>query len=113
MSLGSMRDLVTIEQLTETADAILGQTSSWKELETVPGEVRPLAGRELYQAQAVQPFLSHRVTIRYLEALSAAKHRLRWKSRANEVLEIKAAPNVDARRRFQVIDCIQRVSSSS
>jgi SPP1 family predicted phage head-tail adaptor len=107
-----MRERLILEQLTETPDTIGGQADSWSELDDVPGDVQPLEGRELYQAQAVVPMLSHRVTIRYRDDVAVDKHRFRWLP-SKALLEIRALVNRDGRRRFLVADCVQRPSSSS
>lgn len=71
--------LVTFEQPTETNTR--GEvTVTWSELFEEWAEVKPLQGREYYQAAQVHAEVTHRVTIVYRSGVTA-KCRIRWGDR--------------------------------
>jgi SPP1 family predicted phage head-tail adaptor len=71
MMAGRLRKTVTIEQVTETRDSMGGVVETWATLDKVRAEIRPMRGRELWDAQRVNPELTHVVTIRFLEGVDA------------------------------------------
>lgn len=69
MQAGKLRHRVTIEQRTQTFDANGSPTDTWTAFATVWASVEPLSGRELLNAEQIQPVVSHRVRLRYLSGV--------------------------------------------
>ncbi|HXH05858.1 MAG TPA: phage head closure protein [Vicinamibacterales bacterium] len=85
--IGRLRQLVTIERKTVTADPQGGRSETWTPIATdVWAEVTPLSGRELLQLQAQQVavIVTHRVRIWYRAGLSP-QMRLRLGSRVFQI----------------------------
>jgi SPP1 family predicted phage head-tail adaptor len=65
MRAGDLRHTITIQQKTETADAMGGIVQTWSDVVTVRAEVRALSGREFFAAQQVNSEISVKIRIRY------------------------------------------------
>lgn len=105
-AVGPMRHRVEIQERITSRGSYGEVVPEWATVATVWGEVLPLSGRELYQAQAVRPDVTHRVTVRYREGLSP-RNRLFIDG---DIYEIFAVLNPDGRKRYHTCDCIQRVT---
>lgn len=71
MRAGLLRDLVEVQRL---APARPGAPVAWEPVHLgVPAEVEYLTGRELFEARSVVERASVRVTIRWLDGLTAAE----------------------------------------
>ncbi len=72
--------------------------------------IEPLSGRELFQAQAVNPELSHRVKIRYHAGIVSSM-RIRYGSRIFEIV----SPPIDTgeRHRELVLMCKEMIQNGS
>ena len=88
-----LRQRVTIEQPSESADGAGGTTRSWTTLATVWAELLPLRGAENLLAFQQQAELTHRVTLRYRDDVTTAM-RLSYDSR---VFNIRSTRNVEER----------------
>ena len=88
-----MRQRVTIQQATETADTAGGTTRSWSDVATVWAEVLPLGGGRIERlfANQLQAEASHRITIRYRSGVTTAMRI----SYAGRVFNIRSVTNVN------------------
>lgn len=102
-SIGSMRERITIQQEgSQTADSGGGYTQSWATFASdIPAKVEPASGAERIIGQKLAPIVSHAVTIRYLDGVTAGM-RVAWGSK---YLNIRAVINDEARERFMVLAC--------
>lgn len=103
--IGPMRQRVTIQARTTAADAYGAPVATWADVATRWGEVLPLSGRELWQAQQVRPDVTLKVRLRYYDGLTP-KHRLKVGAR---VLEVESVVNPDGRNRFHECLCKEEV----
>lgn len=62
---GHLNRRLTIQQRAATPDSFGQQSTTWSDLMTVWACIKPLAGRELVSAQAINAETTHEVTIRY------------------------------------------------
>jgi SPP1 family predicted phage head-tail adaptor len=111
MDPGRMRDRVTIETPSTTADAGGDRVTTWAQLATpatVAAAVEPLSGREFTYAKSFAATVSHRVTIRYRADVTA---RCRLTTARGEVLAVNAAIDPERRRRWLECYCTQVVST--
>ena len=66
LSSGALPQRVTIHLLTEQPDGHDGVVDVWTPVHRrVPARIRPLAGRDLERARAIDPRITHDVTFRY------------------------------------------------
>lgn len=108
MKIGALNKRITIEQRSETKDAYGQKVTTWTELATVWGEVRPIGGRERLAAMAYESALTHTVAIRYrcdvLPVIEADALRITYGDRT---LQVTGARDLDERHRYIVFDCIE------
>ncbi|MEM8865372.1 MAG: phage head closure protein [Planctomycetota bacterium] len=93
----SRRHRVTFERENRQGGDFGDGTVSWDAIEkNVPASIKPLTGRELIVAQQVQSQLTHRITIRWSEAMAkvTTKDRIKYGDR---VFNIISRANVDER----------------
>ena len=70
MDPGNLRHQITLQQRSNTQDALGQPMLTWVDYLKCSASVKPLSGRELFAAQAVQSEVTHHITIRWREALS-------------------------------------------
>ena len=76
MRSGSLKLRLTIQSVTSTGDGMGGTVGTWSDDRTVWGAVWPLRGQELIVAQQQQSEITHQISIRYVEGVTA-KNRIR------------------------------------
>ena len=98
VTIGSMRDRVTAQQPSGTADGQGGSVRTWADVETCWARVETATTVEVLSSDRVAAVVTHQVTIWYQTALASigATWRFLWGSR---VLEIQSVENVDSRNR--------------
>lgn len=107
---GAYRHYLTIERRVETTEDSRGAiVPSWLPVANRWGEIRPLSGRELFQAQQVENDVTHRIEFDYFEDLTST-HRIKWDdTRGNEhTAHIKSFIDVEECGVKQVCMCIER-----
>lgn len=105
MKAGQLRHKVTIQQASQTLDSNRQPVDSWVKLAEVWAAIEPLSGRELVVAQQQQPDVTHRVTMRYRDDVTA-KMRVRHNGRS---LYIGGPPiSVDERNKEMQLLCRER-----
>lgn len=72
MRIGSLRHEVTIQSLAEGVNVAGDTVATWSDVATVWADIQPLSAREFIAGQALQSDVSARITIRYLEGITAA-----------------------------------------
>lgn len=99
---GLLRERVTLQTETRTADGGGGYVSDWTPAAVVWARVEVLSGREIAIAQQLESAMTHRVTIRHRTGIDAAATRLAWR---DSILVIIGDPRPDERRTVLVMDC--------
>lgn len=84
---GSLWTRVTIEQATETRNAVGEPVLTWSTFATVWADVQSLSSREMERYGETVGFMTHRVRIRYLSGLTSAM-RIQYRSRTLEIGQI-------------------------
>lgn len=101
MRAGSLRQLVTLQQLLAGTDdggggiAESPDNENWSDFATLYAHVEPLSGRELFQAQQINDQLTHRITVRYYPGVLSAM-RVKYGTR---IFIIESIIDVDERHR--------------
>ncbi len=103
---GKYRHPITIEQPSSTKNEYGEEEDTWQIVARVPAKISPLSGRELWNAQQVQPDITHEICIRYYPAITA-KMRVKFGTR---VFNILTPPlNLEERNRELRMMCMERV----
>lgn len=109
VSIGQLRERVTIQEKTTTPDSQGGRTTTWGTLATVWASVVPLTMGEKLQASAVGSTLAYRVTCRYRADVTPAM-RITWMpfmSETTKTLEIHGVQAADGGRQWLTMDCAE------
>jgi SPP1 family predicted phage head-tail adaptor len=72
MKIGPMRQRVTVQTLSESADSYGQMIKSWTDAGSFYAEVRNLSGREAVNARQIKPEVTHQVRMRYVGQLFAS-----------------------------------------
>lgn len=84
MDVGALRHRLIIQTPTQSQSDTTGfETDSWGAFATVWGSVKPMQGRERWQAMQVQPDVTHEITIRHLKGVNPEKRILAPKETTN------------------------------
>lgn len=84
---GKLRERVTIQQATESRNALGESQQSWSAWKTVWASVEGLSSREALFSGQQQSDITHRVRMRYVAGL-AQTMRLSWRSRILEIVSL-------------------------
>lgn len=103
MTIGALRDVVTIQQAGNVQDEIGELAPAWIALAVVRASVRDLTGRELIAAQAVQSTATTKITIRFRADVTAAMRIMR----GAEVFQIESVLNPSGRRDWLELLCVK------
>lgn len=104
---GSLKERITIQQKTTTADGQGGRSTAWGTLATVWASVVPLTMGEKLQAAAIGSTLAYTVTVRYREDITPAM-RIAWRpflSETAKTLEIHGVQAADGGRQWMQMAC--------
>lgn len=100
---GTLKKRVQVQQRSTALDTFGGQLPAWVTIAVVWADIEPLSGRELFAAQAVNPEVSHAITVRYqpifAEPKTVAAYRILYNGR---IFNIHAAENQEERNRIMV-----------
>lgn len=69
MQAGRLRHKVTIEVATETRDAAGGVVRTFNSVGTRRADIRPLRGREFFEAKQVSADVTHKIIMRHHDSL--------------------------------------------
>jgi SPP1 family predicted phage head-tail adaptor len=108
--IGRLHQRLAIEAPAPQADGYGGQGDPWTSpitLARVWGRVEPLRGRERLHGLQLEVQVTHRVTIRHRDDVTA-RHRLRLGAR---VFNVRAVIDVEERHRFLELLCEEGVAT--
>lgn len=88
MRAGDLRHRVTLQRVATTKDALGGDVQTWSTLATVWAAVKPLSGREAFEAQRVTSTASLFLSIRYREDVTPAMRAV-WHGRTFEITHVE------------------------
>lgn len=103
MTIGDLRDVVTIQAPGTTQDAIGEPVAGWTDFVTLRAGVRDLSGRELIAANAVQSQITTKVTIRFRNGVLPAMRVVR----GADVYVIESVLNPSGKRDWLVLMCVK------
>lgn len=105
--LGKMRERVTLQQESPTADGGGGYALAWTDIATVWAKVEPLSGREQIEASKLQGVVQYRIMIRYRSDVVPGM-RLSW---GGVYFNIRAVICEEERDRFLQLTCEKGVAT--
>ena len=103
---GDFKHSIAIQVNTEGRDATGGMTESWATVETVWGNIRPMTGRELFEAQQVKAQVTHKVLMRKNTTVTPS-HRLLLEDA--RILHIASVVDVGERGVLSQLLCTESV----
>lgn len=104
VTIGDLRERITLQQATETADGQGGKVRTWAALATVWAQVIAAgAGRESLNTSAVRPLLNYAITI-WRRTDVTPQMRVIWGSKT---LQIEGVRDPDGRRVWTTLDCVE------
>lgn len=101
---GRLRERITIQQATETRNALGESVQSWETFAERWASVEGLSGREVLLTGQQQTEVTHRVRLRYTDGFTSTM-RILWR---NRVLEITALLEHRHRSEHEAL-CTERV----
>lgn len=85
---GLLRHRVDVQERTDHNDSFGTPIPSWSAIGIgIKANVEPLIGRELFQARQLYAEVTHRITLRYLDEITA-KHRIMMGARVFDILSV-------------------------
>ncbi len=84
---GKLRERVTVQQATESRNAIGETVLAWSTYDTVWASVEGVSSREALDAGKIDIQISHRVRMRYLSGMTQ-NMRLSWRDRTLEIVSL-------------------------
>lgn len=107
------RDLVSIQQRSDSGDAYGGTDVTWAELSSVWAIIEPTTGREVFKQSDLQSRVTHKFTIRYIASLkdttTASEARISFDDRIFPVEYVRNL-HVDGKRHgvyYQELYCVE------
>jgi SPP1 family predicted phage head-tail adaptor len=105
MQAGSLTQRVVIEQPGTARDDYGERPITWLPVATRWACITPLTGRELWNAQQVQPDVTHNVSLRYMRGITP-KMRINYGGR---ILQILSVITVDENATELRLVCMERL----
>jgi len=102
---GRLNKQITIQQVTETKNSFGEVSEAWSTYNTVWAEIKPISGKEYFNAESVQSEVTHKIKTRYLSGITT-KMRISYDSR---VFDIETVINIDERSRYIEMMCTENV----
>lgn len=84
---GKLRERVTVQQASETRNAMGETVLAWADLTTVWASVEGVSSREALDAGQQEVTITHRVRMRYLSTLTQ-NMRFRWRDRTLNIVSL-------------------------
>lgn len=97
---GQLDQRIALQRLTRIPDGGGGYAEDWQTYATVWAYVRPMSGRERYQAQQLEAAANYRITIRYRADIDPAD-RILWRGK---ILNIRFIANAGPRDLYLTLD---------
>lgn len=91
MRAGDLPHRVELQRATGVRNEVGEEEQTWTTIAQLWAGVKPLSGRELWNAQQVQPDVTHEVSMRFYPGVTP-KMRIKFRTR---ILNIVSAVNVD------------------
>jgi len=85
--IGKLNKRISMQQATNVADGMGGQTQSWADTPQVWAAIWPVSGREQVKNMATQGTISHQIRIRYRSGITPA-WRVRFGTRYFNIVSI-------------------------
>lgn len=105
MEAGQLRQIITIKRPPAGAAAGLSRDmTGWETVCTCHAAVKPIRGKELWEAQQAQSLIDHRITLRMPKAAVTTACRVVYKGR---VFAIQYKMDPDERGRWLVLMCTE------
>jgi SPP1 family predicted phage head-tail adaptor len=105
MNPGRLRHRITIQQHQVTQDELGNNIETWSDWATIWANIRPVSGREYFQAAATNAEDNVRINIRYRSGIDPLRMRVVY---GNRVFDILSAIDLYERHREIEMVCRER-----
>ena len=96
---GQLRHRLTVQESTDSRDAIGGIVKTWSVNTTRWASIEPLMGRELRDAQQISPKATHKIQVRHITGLDPT-FRFIYDNRIFNIVSIR---NILERNKMQLV----------
>jgi SPP1 family predicted phage head-tail adaptor len=93
MQAGALRHRVLLQERSTAEDTFGQQKTTWTDYDTIWASVKPLSGRELLAAQAVNTEVTHKVVTRYQPGIKPSMRAIH----ADRIFEIQSVLDIEER----------------
>ena len=107
MKIARLKQRISIQEMTRTADGQGGFTESWSEFASVWAGIEPSSAAERMYAQRIESNVTQKVTIRWLNGVKS-EMRIIFEDR---ILHIHGVRRRDEERWFMILDCVENQGS--
>lgn len=104
---GMLRNKLTVERVTNTADGMGGYTKSWATVQTAWMYLKPLSGNERLHAQHLEATITHRAHCRANVDVKP-EDRL---TKGSRVFNVRAVLDLEERGKFYELDLEEGVAT--
>lgn len=104
---GMLRNKLTVERLTRSADGMGGYTKSWSSVQTAWMRLKPLSGSERLHAQHLEATTTHRAYCRATVDVQT-EDRL---TKGSRVFNVRAVLDLEERGKFYELDLDEGVAT--
>jgi SPP1 family predicted phage head-tail adaptor len=113
LNTGALRERLVVQTETETQDTTGEPIRSWQasSIGTRWGRIRPLRGRELFQAGQVDARITHEITMRYAQGITP-KMRIAYtdpRTAVVRIFDIESIATIDERRHTMTLYAVEQV----
>lgn len=106
---GRLRHRLAVQRQNSAPDAYGEDTGTWSEIVQTRGDVEPLQGKELWEAQKATAEVTHRITMRYGVDVLPEDRVINTTGAAHVTYEVTAVINVAQRNRELQVMCVERL----
>ena len=111
ISIGDLRQTISIERRSDIADGGGGFTSSKTTIATMRAVVRPKSLREKVQAEQLEALSSYNIIVRYNATSAAILHddTVKYGTKSMNIIGVR---NIDERNRFIEIEAVESAEAA-
>lgn len=99
--IGELRHRITFQIPVVQDDGYGGEEKIWQDVFTVWASIKPVSGREYYEAMAIQNEITHRIKVRYRSDITTDMRI----AHGDRIYEIEAVIDIDSRHKYLEILC--------
>lgn len=84
---GAYRHIIDFEKIVDIKNEYGEVNKEWTTFFTTRASIRPISGREFYQAESINSEVTHKVNLRYIEGIKSDM-RIKFGNRVFEIISV-------------------------